>query len=93
MKITIHDHAFKHGLTAEQIISAYETGSDTGIIRSRDKDSEPPRIATIGFDCEGRMIEIVFVKTDAERVLIFHANYLTKGFRKEYSDGIRDGQW
>ncbi|TBW20990.1 toxin-antitoxin system toxin subunit [Arcanobacterium bovis] len=42
----------------------------------------------IGFDNVGRAIELVFIHTDTG-ILIFHANYLTTGFRKEYNDGLR----
>ncbi|PJM75958.1 toxin-antitoxin system toxin subunit [Bifidobacterium simiarum] len=52
-------------------------------MRYRDRDTEPPRWATIGFDAEGRGIELVFVRLDDYTPLIIHANYLTKGFRDE----------
>ena len=89
MAVLIHSHALKHGLEEKQILAAYASAVDTGVIRSRDKDSDPQRYATIGFDREGRFIELVFVKQAHNQVLIFHANYLTAGFRKEHRNGIR----
>ena len=83
MRIIIHPHARKHGLTENQILEAFETGSSGAVVRYRDRDSEPPRWATIGFDREGRRIELVFVKLDDGTPLIIHANNLTKGFLGE----------
>lgn len=83
VRIVIHPHARTHGLSAEQIRSAFETGSNGAVIRYRDRDREPPRWATIGFDAEGRSIELVFVRLDDHTPLIIHANLLTKGFRDE----------
>lgn len=83
VRIVIHPHALVHGLSAEQIRSAYETGSGGAVIRYRDREAEPPRWATIGFDAEGRSIELVFVRLDDFTPLVIHANYLTKGFRDE----------
>ncbi|MDP9800365.1 hypothetical protein J2S49_000441 [Arcanobacterium wilhelmae] len=88
MRVLIHPHAFKHGLSPDQILAAFTTGIDTGIVRSRDRNTDPPRFASIGFDNEGRAIEFVCAKLVDETVLIFHANYLTAGFRKEYRNGI-----
>lgn len=78
----IHPNAFKHGLTAEQVEHAYNTGSATARVRTRDEHAEPTRWATIGVDQVGREIELVFVRLD-DGVLIIHANKCTNGFRKE----------
>ena len=83
MRIIVHPHARVHGLSAEQIRQAYETGSNGARIRSRDRDSEPQRWATIGFDAQGHRIELVFVMLDDGAALIIHANLLTKGFLNE----------
>lgn len=85
MRIRIHSNALKHGLTHEQIMRAYETGNHARFGRKRDEKSDPPRWAMIGYDNQARAIEIVFVVENHHSVLIFHANYLTKGFRKELS--------
>lgn len=82
MKIAIHPNALKHGLTREQILSAYATGHDTAKLRNKDRGKQPPRWATIGFDNEGRPIEIIFASS-LEQHLIFHANYLTTTFKNE----------
>ena len=83
MRIVIHPHAQEHGLSEEQIRSAYETGMGGAVIRSRDEDSEPQRWATIGFDAQARGIELVFVRLEGDAVLVFHANYATKQFMNE----------
>jgi len=83
MRIIIHGHARDHGLRDEQIVSAYTTGYSSAVIRNRDKNSEPVRWATIGFDAEGREIEFVFVAVATQTVLIFHANYATTAFKNE----------
>jgi len=83
MRIIIHGHARGHGLTDELIVSAYVTGHRSAVVRHRDKNAEPKRWATIGFDAEAREIELVFVALAAQAVLIFHANYATTTFKKE----------
>lgn len=83
MRLQLHENAFKHGLTPEQIERAYATGAATALVRTRDQHAEPTRWATIGIDQQGRPIELVFVNLLDGAVLIFHANYATKGFRKE----------
>ncbi len=83
MRIIVHPHALRHGLTEKQICQAYETGMLGSVIRDRDADTEPQRWATIGFDEEGRGIELVFVMTNTGDALVIHANYLTKGFISE----------
>ena len=83
VRIIIHPNALKHGLAENQILEAFETGSGGAVIRYRDRDSEPLRWATIGFDRAGRCIELVFVRLDDGTPLIFHANDMTKGFLNE----------
>lgn len=83
VRILIHPHARIHGLSVDQIRTAFETGSDGAVIRYRDRDREPPRWATIGLDAEGRGIGLVFVRLDDHTPLIIHSNNLTKGFRDE----------
>lgn len=88
MRIEIHPHAYKHGLTSEQILFAYQTGSDTAIIRNRDRATDPPRWACIGFDRAGNPIELVFIELlEADSILIFHANKATRGFINEIRKG------
>lgn len=83
MHIVIHPHARKHGLSDEQIIAAYETGSWARRVRWRDVEADPPRWATIGFDAQARQIELVVVAGMGDENIIIHANYLTKGFLNE----------
>ena len=83
MRIKIHPHVLGHGLTPEQIVSAYNSGSSASVVRYRDRDSEPIPRALIGFDNEMRRIQILFVWDGADSVLVFHAQYLTKQFLAE----------
>ena len=84
--ISIHPHALvTHGLTREQITAAFVTRIGPARIRERDHNAEPPRWAAIGFDQQRRAIELVYVKTADSEPLVIHANYLTKGFFKEWS--------
>ena len=41
MRVIVHPHARVHGLSAEQIRQAYETGCNGARIRGRDRGSEP----------------------------------------------------
>lgn len=82
VRIGIHQRAFKHRLTHEQIVAAVETGVDFARIRSRDTDTEPQRWGVIGFDQEGRQLELVIIHVPTG-VFVIHANYLTKGFEQE----------
>lgn len=87
MRIIIHPHARTHGLSDRQIISAFETGVSGATIRYRDRASEPPRWATVGFDGQGRRIELVFVRLVDGTPLVIHANHATKGFIDEIRKG------
>lgn len=85
-RIEIHPHALHaHHIDRSQIESAFITRIGPARIRSRDRDADPPRWAAIGFDQQQRLIELVYVKTADPEPLIIHANYLTKGFFKEWS--------
>lgn len=83
MLIWIHPHAYKPGLSSDQILAAYESGLPTIRVRERDRDAEPQRYALIGWSDTGLPVELCLVRTDFG-ALIFHANYLTDGFRKEF---------
>lgn len=83
MRIIIHRHALKHGLSDNQIHSAFETGAVEARIRQRVLNTDPPRWAVIGFDDAARAIELVAVALMNGDVLIIHANYLTPGFEHE----------
>lgn len=82
MRIGIHRRALKHQLTNEQIVSAVETGLDFARIREREAGTEPQRWGVIGFDPDGRRLEIVLIRIPGG-VLVIHANRLTKGFEQE----------
>ncbi|WP_308806713.1 hypothetical protein [Actinotignum urinale] len=84
MKVIIHEHAFVHGITAKQILHAFDTGYNGMCVRSKDRHREPIRLCTIGFDENARMIELVIVRLyNGHDYLIIHANYMTKQFSRE----------
>lgn len=83
MRIRIYPHALEHGLTGRQIVAAYETGAHGAVVRSWDTHIELRRWALIGFDDQGRQIELVFIRLVGDEILVFHARYLTKGFLAE----------
>ena len=83
MRIVIHKHAFKHGLSREQIVAAFESGGDAAFVRKRDEGADPPRWAVIGFDHQARQVELLVVKALDGCAVIIHANWLTKGFLDE----------
>lgn len=86
LNIEIHPHAIQtHHLTREQIESAFNTRIGSAKIRRRNRATDPPRWAVIGFDQQTRPIELVDVETADPEPLIIHANYLTKGFFTEWS--------
>lgn len=83
MRIRIHPHALRHGLTEERIFWAFHMAAVEERIRERDRDTEPPRWGIIGIDKDGRAIEMVAVSLTGGEVLVIHANNLTPGFEKE----------
>lgn len=86
LNIEIHPHAMQtHHLTREQIEAAFNTRIGAARIRRRDRTTDSPRWAVIGFDQQRRPIELVYVETADPEPLIIHANYLTKGFFTEWS--------
>ncbi|WP_349829066.1 hypothetical protein [Brevibacterium litoralis] len=81
-RIGIHQRAFKHQLTQEQIVTAVEIGVRFARICEPDTRTEPQRWGVIGFDQAGRQIELVIVHAPGG-VFVIHANYLTKGFEQD----------
>lgn len=86
MRIEIHSHALVHGITADQIRTAFTHGAIEKRIRHRDRKADPPRWGVIGFDNQARALELVAVELFSGDVLIIHANYLTPGFSQEMRD-------
>lgn len=89
--LVIHPHARKHGLTDEQICHAYATGRHKAIVRWTDRNSDPLRWATIGFDAQLRQIELLYAHLRNGQTLVFHANYATKTFRRQLRRGWNNG--
>ncbi len=71
MHLAIHDHATKHGLTDEQIEHAWRNAVDYIIVEGPDSIVD---LKVIGFDTQGRGIEITAAIKGNECALIYHAN-------------------
>lgn len=83
MNLVVHPHAFKHGLTLDQIHAAFSMSGLDSRVRRRDQGQDPPRWGVIGLDQAGRQIELVAVLLADGSAGIIHANYLTAGFARE----------
>ena len=86
MKVVIHERAHKHHLSDEEIMYAFSTRFIATAGRKRDADHYPPRFAGIGVDNNGREIELVWVQLADGSILIFHANWATKQFKRELEE-------
>lgn len=80
-EVIIHPHAYKHGLTEDQIRYAYANGASGSVLYRGTATHR--RMATIGFDNELREIELVFVGISPTRILVIHADYAHHAFRRE----------
>lgn len=65
----VHDSALKHGITPDDITQA---GSWPLWIELLDEDS-PARQLRLGFDREGRLLELVVLVFDSGHELVIHA--------------------
>lgn len=73
--LSIHPHALKHGVDADDIRAAFASGFD-GVMP---EDDDPPRWLMIGFDTAGRMIELVVIAQSGGGYLAIHAMRARKG--------------
>lgn len=89
VEVLIHPHAYKHGLTDEQILAAFRNGKARAQVRWKDLGSDPLRWATVGYDMRMRRIELLYTMTGNGQALIFHANYVTKAFLKQLRKGTK----
>lgn len=69
INLTIHEHAYKHGLSYEEITSAF---MNQAIYKKQDKDGEC-RFLSIGFAFNGKQIELVYIDNEVCDYLIIHA--------------------
>ncbi|GAA1697331.1 hypothetical protein GCM10009808_13510 [Microbacterium sediminicola] len=65
----VHDSALKHGITPDEIIQA---ASWPLWIDDLDEDS-PARQLRLGFDRQGRLLELVVLVFDSGNELVIHA--------------------
>lgn len=93
VNVVIRASALKHGLSEDEIREAFFSPLVGAVIRNRDIATDPQRFAMIGtFTQTGgstREVEIVYVLDWNGTPIIFHANYLTKGFIQEIEHAKR----
>lgn len=65
----VHDSALKHGLSSDDILQA---AAWPLWIEDLDEDS-PARQLRLGFDTQGRLIEVVVLTFDSGNELVIHA--------------------
>lgn len=91
--VVIRASALKHGLTEAEIREAFYRPLIGAVIRQRDVATDPQRFAMVGvFTSAGgasREAEIIYVLDWKNRPIIFHANYVTKGFLQEVDHAKR----
>ena len=89
----MRESALKHGLSEAEIREAFFNPAVASVIRERDIGTEPQRFAMIGsFTTPSGVVreaEIVYVLLWNGDIIIFHANYLTKGFVQEIEKARR----
>jgi len=67
-ELVIDEHAYKHGITEEQIIHAWEN-----FVRKQFRQSpREDQVVAVGYDKQGKMIQLVGV-TKPFGTLIYHA--------------------
>lgn len=66
-------------LTASGILWAWETA----LISVDRPDSDPPQIAAIGFDNDGKLLELLAFQRRGGAMVIYHAMPVTRRFLKE----------
>ena len=69
-KIVVHEHALKHGLTAEEVVHAWRNAFAVGV---RYHDDGTQDTLAVGSSRGGKIIETVACETN-DLVVIFHAN-------------------
>ena len=74
----VHQSAFKHGVTAEDIVHVVENAID---IIDLDTESDPPKVLAIGPDRSGRWLEVIWLRF-VDHDLVIHAMKLRKVFER-----------
>lgn len=68
--IAIHPHAFKHGLTEDEIEHVWRNAFEWA---RRDRDDGKIEYALVGIDNSGRLVELVARRCGNEGYIVFHA--------------------
>ena len=83
--LQIIDSALRHGLSEDEIRSAWETVIMDSIVRIR-HDKQPPHYMMIGILQNGKTVELIAF-SDGLDWYVFHAKTpLTAGFKKEFKE-------
>jgi hypothetical protein len=82
--LLIHEHARTHGISDQDIRTAYDTAAG----EADPTDDDPPRTLMVGFDAKGRTIELVVAHLKDGDDLVIHAMKATRNtislmFRKD----------
>jgi len=71
--VEFNEAAFRHGISKEDILNAFNTKIRAGAI-----DGFPEKYAVIGFDCAGNPIEVMYNPIDENSINVFHAMKVRK---------------
>ena len=83
--LQIIDSALRHGLSEDEIRSAWESVIMDSIVRIR-HDKQPPHYMMIGILQNGKTVELIAF-SDGLDWYVFHAKTpLTAGFKKEFKE-------
>lgn len=69
VNLTIHEHAYKHDLSYEEIVSAFMNQT---VYKRQGNDTEN-RYLSIGFSFNGKQVELVYTEDSINDFLIIHA--------------------
>ena len=76
-KLSIISSAFKHGVTKDDIVRAFETFIYEDMIENFDN-----KHLLLGFNLVGNLIEIMYNRISNEAIKVFHAMPCRKAFRE-----------
>lgn len=69
VNLTIHEHAYKHSLSYEEIVSAFMNQT----VYKRQGNECESRYLSIGFAFNGKQVELVYIEEGIYDFLIIHA--------------------
>ena len=76
-EIKFNRAAFKHGVTAEDILRAFET-----FIYEDPIDDAENKYLLLGFDIHGNLIEVMYNRINEDAINVFHAMPCRKAFHE-----------